>query len=91
MGVLKPLKKMVSARLAEDEYERLVELSSIQGAHSTSDMARTAICAFLEHNGNHSGQRRASGAELQAKVEHLEAEVRRLSRRLSSKAAEAGR
>ena len=90
MGVLKPLKKMVSARLAEDEYERLVELSSTEGAHSTSDMARTAICAFLEQHDNPSGQRRTSGAELRAKVERLEAELRRLSRRLSSQAA-AGR
>ena len=85
MGVLKPLKKMVSARLADDEYERLVELSSIQGAHSTSDMARTAIRAFLEHHGNHSAPRRASGADLQAKVEHLEEEVRRLSSMLTAK------
>lgn len=90
MGVFKPLKKMVSLRLADDEYERLVELSSIQGAHSTSDMARTAICAFLERNNGHSGQRPASGAELQAKLERLEDEVRRLSRLLSSKGA-AGR
>ena len=85
MGVLKPLKKMVSARLADDEYERLVELSSIQGAHSTSDMARTAIRAFLEHHDHHPAPRRASGPDLQAKVEHLEEEVRRLSRMLSPK------
>jgi predicted DNA-binding protein len=83
MGVLKPRKKMVSLRLSEDEYERLIALSSIKGAHSASDLARAAVCDFLVSNDDHPGSHGSVAVDLQRKVAKLEAEVRRLSRSVS--------
>ena len=84
MVVLKPRKRMVSLRLSDDEYQRLVELSSVYGAHSTSELARTAVCSFLEHADKPRRRRTPAVAELQAKVGEIEDEVRRLSRMVSS-------
>jgi hypothetical protein len=84
MVVLKPRKRIVSLRLSDDEYERLVGLRSAYGAHSTSDLARTAVCSFLEHADEPRGLRTPVVAELQAKVGKMEAAVRRLNRLVSS-------
>jgi hypothetical protein len=84
MVVLKPRKRLVSLRLSDDEYERLVELRSAYGAHSTSDLARTAVCSFLEHADEPRGLPMPAVAELQAKVGRMEAAVRRLSRKVSA-------
>jgi hypothetical protein len=86
MGVLKPRKRMVSLRLSDDEYERLLELRSVYGAHSTSDMARAAVCSFLEHSDGPQGLRTPAVADLQAKLGKMEAAVQRLSRMVSSRA-----
>ncbi len=90
MGVLKPRKKMVSLRLSEDEHERLIELCSIKGAHSTSDLARAVICDFLLSHDKQSGQEASVAADLREKVEKLEEEVGRLSRLASSATAGGG-
>jgi uncharacterized protein YceH (UPF0502 family) len=90
MGVLKPRKKMVSLRLSEDEHERLIELCSIKGAHSASDLARAAVCEFLLSEDSQAGRSDSAAGDLHRKVEKLEEEVQRLSRLVSSAAA-AGR
>ena len=90
MGVLKPRKKMVSLRLSEDEHERLVELSTIKGAHSPSDLARAAVCEFLQSQDDREGGNGSAAGDLHQKVEKLENQVRRLSRLVSSATA-AGR
>jgi hypothetical protein len=90
MGVLKPRKKMVSLRLSEDEHERLIELCSIKGAHSTSDLARAVICDFLLSHDKHSGHDGSAEVDLRQKVEKLEEEVRRLGRIVSSATAGGG-
>jgi predicted DNA-binding protein len=84
MVVLKPRKRLVSLRLSDDEYERLVELRSAYGAHSTSDLARTAVCSFLERAEDPRELPTPAVAELQAKVGKMEAAVRRLSRKVSA-------
>ena len=84
MVVLKPRRKLVSLRLSDDEYQRLVELSSVYGAHSTSDLARTAVCSFLEQADEPRGLPTPEVAELQAKVGKMEAAVRRLSRMVAA-------
>jgi uncharacterized protein YceH (UPF0502 family) len=90
MGVLKPRKKMVSLRLSDDEHERLIELSTIKGAHSASDLARAAVCEFLLSQDSHAGQNGSAAGDLNQKVEKLEKEVQRLSRLVSSAAAGGG-
>lgn len=90
MGVLKPRKKMVSLRLAEDEYERLIELCSVEGAHSASDLARVAVCDYLQNRDKKSGNGGTAAVDLHQKVERLEIEVRRLSRLASAATAGGG-
>jgi uncharacterized protein YceH (UPF0502 family) len=75
---------MVSLRLSEVEHQRLIELASIKGAHSTSDLARAAICDYLQRQDNHSDHEDSAAVDLQKKVEELEREVRRLSRLASA-------
>lgn len=90
MGVLKPRRKMVSLRLSEDEHDRLIELCTIKGAHSASDLARAAVCDFLLSQDDLAGHNGTAATDLHQKVEKLEKEVRRLSRLVSSATA-AGR
>ena len=90
MVVLKPRKRLVSLRLSDDEYKRLVELSSACGAHSTSELARTAVCSFLEHADEPRGLPMPAVAELQAKVGKMEAAMRRLNRMVSAGAGAKG-
>jgi phage shock protein A len=87
MGVLKPRRKMVSLRLSEEEHDRLIELCTIKGAHSASDLARAAVCEFLQSQDNHAGNGGSTATDLHEKVEKLEKQVRRLSRLVSSAAA----
>jgi hypothetical protein len=88
MTVFNPRKRIVSLRLSDDEYERLVGLCAAHDAHSVSDLARIAVCDFLGSNGN--GQnRRLSGTDLEAKVRRLEAELRRLSSRVEVRVSSA--
>jgi hypothetical protein len=89
MGVLKPRKKMVSLRLADDEYERLIALCSVEGAHSVSDLARVAVCEYLLNRDKKSANG-SNGGDLSQKVEKLEKEVRRLSRMASAATAGGG-
>jgi len=77
--VLKARKRIVSLRLSDDEYQRLVELCPVHGAHSISDMARTAVCSFLVRADEPKVRITPTVAKLQAKVGEIEDEVRRLS------------
>ena len=90
MGVLIPRRHMVSLRLTEVEYNDLVELAAAQGAHSTSDLARVAICEFLDKHKEASDNHRGPEAELRLRVVQLQGEIRRLSRQLNGPHSEAG-
>ena len=87
MGVLRPRTKMVSLRLSEDEYQQLVELCSVKGAHSTSDLARTAVCDFLLSHDDRVGYRGPAAVDLQQRVGALEEKVRHLGRLVFSATA----
>jgi hypothetical protein len=80
MPVLKTRKRVISLRLSDDEYQQLVKLSVSAGAHSTSDVARAALCDFLARQ--KSGDR--AGRIQQQRIEMLENEVRRINRLLEA-------
>ena len=90
MGVFEPRKRMVSLRLSDEEYQHLVELCGTQGAHSTSDMVRIAVCDFLFSHGRLQN-RRLRAVDLETKVKQLENELQRLSRMLETDASPARR
>ena len=89
MTVFNQRRRIVSLRLSDDEYERLVGLCADHDARSVSDLARIAVCDFLDSNGN-GRNRRLSGTDIEAKVRRLEAELRRLSGQLDLKASSVG-
>ncbi len=64
---------MLSLRLTEDEYQNLVSLALAEGARSTSDLARTAICEFLAKK-----QSPRRWMKIEQRMDHLESEVRRV-------------
>jgi hypothetical protein len=66
---------MISLRLTEEEYDTLVNMSLSEGLHSTSDAARAAVCEYMTDHRPGSDR-----AEIQRKIEHLESEMRRLSK-----------
>ena len=86
MAVLKPRNRMVSLRLSEDEYRHLSDLCVRRDAHSTSDLARIAICEYLRRHKLDADRRGLSETPLEDKVVQLEEEVRRLSRLLDGRA-----
>ena len=69
----------MSFRLSEDEYQSLVSRALAEGARSTSDFTRTAICEFLAKN-----QSPTNGMKIEQRIDHLESEVRRLKRVLET-------
>ena len=80
MPVLKRRSRIVSFRLSQEEYDALKDTCIAQGARSISDFARSAACS-LARNGNGS-QNEAGDATvrtLQARVEELDREVKRLA------------
>ena len=84
MPILKTRRRTVSLRLSEDEYQGLVKMSVTEGAHSTSDLARAALCEFLlrQQSGDGAGR-------IQQRIELLENEVRRINRVLETFASAA--
>ncbi len=74
MSVLKPRNKIVTFRVAEEEFEQLKTLSVAEGARSLSDYARAAVC-------NPSPSRPAMReVELDARVRKLDGKVEELDR-----------
>jgi len=82
-------KSPVSLRLSEDEYQQLCELCVKRGDHSTSDLARIAICDFLRRHKLGADGHGLSGMALEDKVVQLEEQVQRLSRLLDGRAVSA--
>jgi predicted transcriptional regulator len=84
MTVLKPKKRMISLRLSDDEYQKLVSQTANDGAHSTSEIARAALSEFLAKS-------HAPGdvAHLRARIDNLEGEVQRLNHVLETIASAA--
>jgi uncharacterized protein (DUF1778 family) len=83
MPVLKRRSRIVSFRLSQEEYDALKDTCITQGARSISDFARSAACR-LARNGNGFPDEAAETTvrTLQARVEELERQVRRLARLL---------
>jgi len=73
MGVLKPRTRIVTFRLAEEEFERIKNLCVAEGARSMSDYARTSLC-------NSISARAASDTGLDARVGTLDQKVQELDR-----------
>ena len=74
MAVLKPRTRIVTFRLAEDEFEHIKSLCIAEGARSISDYARNSLC-------NSSTARAApSDPGLDARVGRLDRKVEELDR-----------
>ena len=98
MAVLKPRTRIVTFRLAEEEFERIKNLCVAEGARSMSDYARTSLCNSIAARGAHEdGGLDARVGRLDRKVEELDQAVKvltqllgdGLSARLRKKAAPA--
>lgn len=74
---------MISIRLSEDEYEGLCRLSAVTGAHSLSDLARTAMRLFLTVSNQERQMLDPTGA-VQAQMEILNRRIDELSERIMS-------
>ena len=74
MSVFKPRNRVVTFRLAEDEFEHLKNLCVSEGARSISDLARATLC-----NG-HVVTRISQDAGLDARVRRLDGKVEELDR-----------
>jgi len=79
MPVLKPRSRLVSLRLTDEEYQSLVRASRTEGARSTSDLARNAICDFLTRCAPP-----ACESGTQERINQLESELRRIKRMLET-------
>ncbi|SPF33208.1 conserved hypothetical protein [Candidatus Sulfopaludibacter sp. SbA4] len=74
MGVLKPRTRIVTFRLAEEEFERIKNLCVAEGARSMSDYARTSLCNSI------SARAASSDTGLDARVGTLDRKVQELDR-----------
>ena len=74
MAILKPRNRIVTFRVAEDEFEHLKNLSVAEGARSLSDYARAAVC------NRPNGRSAAREVELDARVRKLDGKVDELDR-----------
>ena len=72
MAILKPRTKIVTFRVAEDEFEQLKSLSVAEGARSLSDYTRAAVCNVAS--------RPARDVELYARVRKLDGKVEEIER-----------
>jgi hypothetical protein len=77
MTVLKRRSRQVSFRLSEDEYQRLASYCNSVGAHSVSDIARSAIRLLTDPE---SADR--EDALIAAKMRSLHLQVRQLNRKI---------
>ena len=73
---------MISIRLSEEEYDRLCRVSAVTGAHSLSDLARSAMHLFLSQAiherllADPTGVLQAQIESLNRRIDELKAEVR---------------
>jgi hypothetical protein len=78
MSVIRPRSRIISFRLAEDEYEQLRKLTATDGARSLSDYARAAVCHSLQTNRPVHGEYQFGLAALSGSVEALRRDVRQM-------------
>jgi hypothetical protein len=82
MPVFKKRTRMVSFRVSPDEYEQLLATSMAQGARSVSDFARVVT---LQRRGDKDGRdwevAQAELKQLNGRVNELDSELKRLTRR----------
>lgn len=81
MAVLIPRLRTLGVRLSEDEYLSLEKFCVESGARSISDLARTAIAAFLMHAHQEHGlasivnQHAVQVKDLEQRIERLTSEI----------------
>lgn len=81
MAILKPRNRIVTFRLAEEEFEHIKNLCVREGARSISDLARAALCNSIPiHAVSPSAGLEARMSRLDGKVEELDRAVRNLTR-----------
>ena len=87
MAVLISRTRTIGVRLSEDEYSSLERFCVESGARSISDLARTAICGFINRTNQKDAVASAVSAqsvqvrELEQKLERLTAEIALLKSR----------
>jgi len=81
MPVLNPRSRLISLRLTDDEYQALIRITRAEGARSTSELARNAICSFLTRCDSP-----ARETETPERISQIEAELKRLKRVLETMA-----
>jgi hypothetical protein len=82
MAVFKRRSKLVSFRIAEEEYRSLIEICETRGARSVSEVARDAMHGLLGVNGHGNGveaKLESKVVQLQGRLEELDREVKRLA------------
>ena len=80
MGVLKPRTRIVTFRLAEEEFERIKNMCAEEGARSMSDYARNSLCNSIGARGAHADAGLDSRVgRLDRKVEELDQAVKILT------------
>jgi hypothetical protein len=81
MTVLKARSRMISVRLSEEEYSALVNLCSMTGARSVSDLARDGLRLLVSGPGSDSkSKHNAEG--LQAQIQLLNQRIDELYERM---------
>jgi hypothetical protein len=81
VGVLKPRTRIVTFRLAEEEFERIKNMCAEEGARSMSDYARTSLCNSISAREAHADAGMdARVGRLDRKVEELDQAVKVLTR-----------
>jgi hypothetical protein len=73
--------KMVSIRLSDEEFSRLLEVCAAKGARSLSDLARDAMHRLMDGQGTEQDEEllKVQLEQLAFKVGHLQEEVERLA------------
>lgn len=76
MAVFRPMNRMISFRLPEEEYEFLRKQSLSHDARSVSDYARSALRRLI------AGQARAPSDDFQASIQQLDRQMQELNREI---------
>ena len=83
MAVLIPRIRTIGVRLSKDEYSSLERFCVESGARSLSDLARTAICSFVDR-ANRERMLASAVNQNAARVKELEEKIQRLSAEIAS-------